>query len=132
MATQEPVEITDPEILDSIDRLANDPSYGVRRERPQHHDEPNGEHDVVEDPDSTTEEVDPLILAFKKERLAKELTQWDVARLMGLASGSQVSRLEAGESDIQLSTLRTWAKALDLDIQARTLVRRGRPKNNFR
>ena len=79
------------------------------------------------------EELDPIIVALRKERLAQDKTQWDVAKAMGYTAPSYISLLETGKVDLTLSTLRAWTRALGME----TLVRaprsnKGRPRTNFR
>lgn len=86
--------------------------------------------DLVDEDD---EEIDPIIAMLRKERLARGWSQWDVARRMGLAAPSQVSYMESGEHDILLSTLRSWASTMDIEILARVpKSNRGRPRRDFR
>lgn len=83
--------------------------------------------------DEVADELDPIIAMLKKERLAKGWTQWDVARRMGFTSAVRISQLESGTVDPLLSTIRNWAKALDVEILGRALQkRRGRPRSDFR
>jgi transcriptional regulator with XRE-family HTH domain len=78
-------------------------------------------------------ELDPIIIALKKERLVKGWTQWDVAKRMGYSAPSYVSQLESGQLDATLSTLRAWHAALGLELLTRAPQSgRGRPRTNFR
>jgi transcriptional regulator with XRE-family HTH domain len=87
--------------------------------------------EVVEDEEST-EELDPIIQALRKERLARGWNQWDVARRMGYSSPARVSQLESGEGDIHMSTLKSWAETLGMEVLIRAKVTRGRPRANFK
>ena len=102
-------------------------------QEPINYDIPVNEGLDVEVSTEVAEDLDPIILALKKEREALGLTQWEVAQRMGYASPSRVSQLETGENDLQLSTLRAWAATLGLEILARAPKgRQGRPRTNFR
>jgi predicted transcriptional regulator len=80
-----------------------------------------------------SEELDPIIQALKKERLALGWTQWDVARKMGFTSPARISQLESGEHDFQISTLRGWCEALGMEVMVRApKSNRGRPRTNFK
>jgi repressor LexA len=56
-----------------------------------------------------------LIAQLTRQRTASGLSQADVARLMR-TSQSAVARLEAGQHDVQLSTLTRYAEALGLSL----------------
>lgn len=114
MATQEPVEI--PTVLEQVDEFPE----GQEGQESGHLDE-------------VTDDMDPIISMLTKERLALGWTQWDVARRMGQTSGARVSQLESGQYDLQLSTLRSWANALGIEVLARKAKsHRGRPQVDFR
>lgn len=89
--------------------------------------------EIVESDDDDNEELDPIVRALKKERLARNWTQWDVARRLGFTSPARVSQLEKGEADILLTTARNWAEVLGMEIQVRSSkYHRGLPRTNFR
>lgn len=112
MATQEPVEVP-VEVPEHVDEVLESQESG-------HLDE-------------VTDDMDPIISMLTKERLALGWTQWDVARRMGQTSGARVSQLESGQYDLQLSTLRSWANALGIEVLARKpKSHRGRPQVDFR
>lgn len=132
MATQEPVEVP-TETLERIEAFLKEPDIGVRRGRPQRQLEQDVDLESDDLDPETDEEIDPIIVMLKKERLARGWTQWDVAKRMGLTSQGHISLLEAGKVDLQLSTLRHWAEVLDVEVMGRAKrKRRGRPQVDFR
>jgi transcriptional regulator with XRE-family HTH domain len=79
------------------------------------------------------EDVDPIIEMLVKERLIRGWTQLDVGRKLGHTSGQVVSQWETGRvPSIGLRSLRAWAAVFDIEIVARSLIRRGRPRTNFK
>ena len=89
--------------------------------------------EVIEPLEVEDEEIDPIILALRKEREARNWTQWDVAQRMGYSAPAYISELESGRRDLSLTTLRNWSKVLGLDVQVRApRSNRGRPRTNFR
>lgn len=52
---------------------------------------------------------------LQKARLAKGLTQTQLAELLHLGQ-SYLSQVERGKHDIKASTLRDWARVLDLEV----------------
>jgi len=65
-------------------------------------------------------ETQAITARLRAARLAKGFSQRDLARLTGLPQ-AQLSRIEAGQVDLRLSSLAAIAHALDLEI---TLVPR--------
>lgn len=55
--------------------------------------------------------VDPLVARLRACRVEKGLSQRELARLMGVGHG-HLSRIETGDVDPKLSTLRRMAHAL--------------------
>lgn len=59
-----------------------------------------------------------MMADLKKVRLSNNLTQSDVAQLMGTDTAT-ISRIESGERDIHLSTLRRYAWAVGATLSIR-------------
>lgn len=64
---------------------------------------------------SITDETADVIGALTAVRLARGLSQTEVAARMG-TSQSALARIESGQSDVRLSTLARYAAAIDADI----------------
>lgn len=65
--------------------------------------------------DSVSDDSVALIDRLTEVRQARGLSQTEVAARMG-TSQSALARLESGRSDVRLSTLDRYARALDLDL----------------
>lgn len=106
METQEPVEVPTVEVIETY---------------------------TVDEPLEVDEEIDPILVALRKERETKGWTQWDVARRMGYSAPTYISNLERGQHDLTLSTLRSWATVLGMEVLIRApRSNRGKPRTNFR
>lgn len=63
-----------------------------------------------------SEDVHAVVIELAERRRAAGLSQTEIAARMG-TSQSAVARLEAGQGDIRLSTLRRYAGALGHELQ---------------
>lgn len=64
---------------------------------------------------SRVEQAHPLARQLRNQRLEAGLTQTDVARLVGVTTGS-ISGYENGQRDPSLAVLTRWADALGLKV----------------
>ncbi len=90
--------------------------------------------DEALEPEEVTleEDTDPMIEVLVKERHARNMTQAEVAKHMGV-NPAYVSQLESGELDPRLSTLRRWHAAVFMELVSRsTKPGPGRRTNNHR
>lgn len=60
--------------------------------------------------------VDPIIAQLRAARLAREISQTEIAELLGLEKHAQFSVLERGHRNPRLDSLRKWADVLGFDL----------------
>jgi transcriptional regulator with XRE-family HTH domain len=60
--------------------------------------------------------VDPIVAQLRAARLAREISQTEMAQAIGVQKHAQFSVLERGHRHPRLDSLRRWADALDFDL----------------